>query len=69
MLNGNVRRRTSEQVKKDLETKKAATAAAERSIDTAKTICERKTFSGKSNQFVLTFKILPAITLAPSNLI
>jgi hypothetical protein len=35
-LNGNVRRRTSEQVKKDVETKKAATAAAERSIDASK---------------------------------
>jgi hypothetical protein len=35
-LNGNVRRRSSEQVKKDVQTKKAATAAAERSIDATK---------------------------------
>lgn len=35
-LNGNVRRRSSEQVKKDEEAKKAAIAAAEWSIDTSK---------------------------------
>ena len=36
ILSGNVRRRTSEQVKNDVETKKAASVTLERSIDTAK---------------------------------
>jgi hypothetical protein len=36
VLSGNIRRRTSEQVKKDQEAKKAATIAVERSNDSAK---------------------------------